>query len=165
MAGGIMTILSVVYASAPTDEVIIPTLEIQIPNGEPIRICSGFEDQVLGVDGVYHLFEAGSLSIALPKKDTSGQQTLTFGVANVSGIAQSYIDESLESGEQVPLIFREYLVSDKSAPARRPYTMVLVGGRLEGGEAQFEGSYQDLLNQAWPRERYTAQNAPGIKYL
>lgn len=160
-----MTILSIVYASAPDSEVIIPTLEIQIPTGDPIRICADFEDHVLGVDGVYHLFEAGAISIALPKKDTSGQQALTFGIANVSGRAQRYVDEALESGAQVKLIYREYLISDKSEPARRPYEMVLSGGQLEGGEAVFEGSYYDLLNAAWPRERYTAQNAPGLKYL
>lgn len=160
-----MTVLSVVYASAPTDEVIIPALIIDVPDAEPIRICCGFEDHLLGVDGAYQHFEAGSLSIALPKKDTSGQQSLTFGVANVNGIAQRHVDTALESGESVLMTYLEFLASDKSAPASRPYKMILAGGQFEGVEAQFEGSYQDLLNTAWPRERYTAQNAPGIKYL
>lgn len=160
-----MTILAVVYASAPTDEVIIPTLEIQLPGGAPIRICVGFEDQYLGVDGAYQMFEAGSLSISLPSKNTSGQQTLAFGVAGVNGRAQRYVDQALESGVRIPLIYREYLESDKSAPARRPYTLVLSGGEFEGDEAQFEASYYDLLNTSWPRERYTAATAPGLRYL
>lgn len=160
-----MTILKIVYASAPTGEVIIPSLEIQIPNGEPVRICDGFEDHLLGVDGEYKLFEAGSLSIALPAKNTTGQQALTFGVPNANGLAQRYVDDALESGVRVPLIYREYLASDKSAPARRPYVLTMGGGVFEGMEAQFEASYYDLLNSAWPRERYTAETAPGIKYL
>lgn len=161
-----MTILAEVYASAPTDEVIIPTLEIAVPGLAPIRICTGFEDHLLGVDGVMTLFEAGSLSITLPTVNaTSGQQTLQFGVANVNGIAQQHIDAALESGQATTLIYREYLSSDKTQPARRPYVMVLSGGTLEGGEAVFEASYYDLLNTAWPRERYTAETAPGIKYL
>lgn len=160
-----MTILSVVYASSPSDEVIIPTLEIQVPGHVPIRICAGFEDQMLGVDGVYVQFEAGSLQVALPASNTTGQQTLTFGVSNVNGIAQRYVDDALESGQEVKVIYREYLASDPSAPARLPYVMTLTGGQFENGDAQFEAGYYDLLNAAWPRERYTAENAPGLKYL
>lgn len=160
-----MTILQTVYASAPTSEVIIPTLEIQVPDGDPIRICQGFEDQLLGVDGVYQLFEAGSISIALPSKNTTGRQSLTFGVANANGLVQRHVDAALAEGVVVPMIYREYLASDKSAPAHKPYKMVMGGGVLEGMEAQLEASYYDLLNAAWPRERYTAETAPAIKYL
>jgi len=160
-----MTILSVVYASAPADEVSIPTLEIQIPGVATVRICSGFEDQILAVDGVNQTFEAGSLAVSLPSRNTSGQQTLTFGLWNVDGVAQRHVDAALEAGVQVKLIYREYLASDRSAPAARPYEMVLAGGAFEGGEAQFEASYYDILNTAWPRERYTVETAPGLKYL
>ena len=160
-----MTIRSVVYASAPADEVVIPTLEIQVPGHLPIRICTGFEDQLLGVDGQFVLFEAGSLQVALPASNTTGQQTLTFGVSNVNGVVQRYVDDALEAGQLVLLIYREYLASDKSAPASRVRTMTLQGGQLSNGEAQFEAGYYDLLNAAWPRERFTAENAPGVKYL
>lgn len=159
-----MTILKTVYASGGAD-VIIPSVEIQIPGIDTVRICQGFEDQLLGVDGVYHLFTAGSISITLPARNTSGQQNLNFGFANVNGDVQRYVDKALESNERVQLIYREYLESDKSAPAKRPYYMVVRGGVLEEGEAQFQASYYDILNVSWPRERYTAQNAPGIKYL
>ena len=60
-----MTILAEWYASAPTDDVAISTLEIRVPGMEPLRICNGFEDQVLGVDGVMVLFEAGPLSVEI----------------------------------------------------------------------------------------------------
>jgi len=160
-----MTILSVVYASAPAGEVIIATLEIVVPGHPPIRICDGFENHMLGVDGQLVQFEAGSLQVALPARNTRGQQTLSFGVSNVNGIAQRYVDDALEAGELVRLIYRAYLESDKSAPAERPRTMTLTGGQFERGEAVFEAGYYDLLNAAWPRERYTAESAPGLKYL
>lgn len=160
-----MTILQVVYASAPSDEILLPTLEIQIPGREPIRVVNGFEDQWLGVDGELVLFQACAMSIALPKKDTSGRQALTFGIGNVNGQLQEYIDAALEAGQPVPLIYREYLASDKSAPASRPHVLTMGGGVLEGDTAQFEAAYYDLLNAAWPRERYTAENAPGLKYV
>lgn len=160
-----MTMVAVWYASAPTDEVAIASLEINVPGHDPIRICNGYEDQWLGIDGVYRFFEAGSLSVALPAKNTTGQQTLSFGVPGVNGIAQRYVDDALEAGEVVTMTYRMYLVSDKSAPAERPRVMTVVGGGFEGADATFEGSYYDLLNSAWPRERYTVESAPGVQYL
>lgn len=160
-----MTILAVVYASAPTSEILFPTLEIQVPGNEPIRLVNGYEDQNFGVDGFMRLFTACPISVALPKKDTSGRQKLTFGIGSTNGEIQRYVDDALESGNLVPLIYREYLLSDKSAPARKPYVMNMSGGSLEANIAKLEASYYDLLNAAWPRERYTAQNSPGLKYV
>lgn len=159
-----MTAIAVLYASAPSGEVILPTIEIRVAGREPLRVVNGFEDQVLGVDGVYHLFTAAPLSLSLPKKDTSGTQKLNFGVGNVTGQIQEYVDAALESGEYVPLIYREYSSADKSAPASKPYAMTLKGGTLEATQASFEASFYDMLNHAWPRQRYTAENAPGLKY-
>ncbi|WP_286936128.1 DUF1833 family protein [Achromobacter sp. UBA4530] len=156
-----MSTLAEVYASAPAGELIIPTLEIAIAGQAPIRICSGFEDHVLS--GM--LFEAGSLSISLPAKNTTGMQTLNFGVAGVNSLVQKYFDQALETGEAVKITYREYLESDKSQPARRPYVMDLIGGSLQDGEAQLSAGFFDVLNLRWPRELYTAQNAPGIRYL
>lgn len=160
-----MTILAVVYASRPTDERIIPTLEIRVPGLEPLRICSGYEDQWLYVDGVPQFFEAGSLSLSLPARNTTGQQTLTFGVSGVNGEAQRYVDAALESDDISTMVYREYLESDKTAPASKPYVMTIAGGGFDGPEASFEGSYYDLLNSAWPRDRYTSITAPGVQYL
>lgn len=160
-----MSIISVVYASAPVGEYIIPSVEILIPGQEPIRVCNGYVDRLLGVDGAFQLFEAGSLSIALPAKNTSGQQSLAFGIGNVNGRVQASVDAALESGAEVPLIYREYVSTDLLNPARRPLRMIVTGGSMKGGQAQFQASFYDLLNSAWPRERYTAQTAPGVRYL
>ncbi len=141
-----------------------PLLPDEVGHQPPLRICDGFEDQLLGVDGQMVPFEAGSLQVALPARNTKGQQTLSFGVSNVNGIAQRYVDDALEAGAWVFLTYRAYLESDKSAPAERPRTMTLIGGQLERGEAVFEAGYYDLLNAAWPRDRFTAETAPGLKY-
>lgn len=158
-------VLSIVYASAPVDEIIIPTIEIPIPGMPTIRVCNGFEDLMLGVDGVFQLFEASQLEISLPGKNTSGQQSLNFGLGNVSGRVQRAVEQALESGAEIPLIYREYLNSERGAPAKTPYVMVITGGTLQGVDSSFEASYYDLLNTSWPRERYTAETAPGIRYL
>lgn len=160
-----MTILATVYASAPAAEVIIPALEIRVPGKDPIRVCGGYEDHTLGVGGSDYLFKAAPIAVSLPKRDTSGQQNLAFAVAGLDGTEQAHIEAALEDDELVEIVYLEYLASDKTAPARVPLVMVVVGGVIEGMEAKFEASFYDLLNSAWPRERYTAESAPGLKYL
>ena len=159
-----MSILDVVYSSAPAAEVIISTLEIKHPTAfETIRICDGFEDQTVTLeDDSVVTFLAGGIDIALPKKDTSGQQTLAFAIDNVTGEAERAVDAAIEAGGQVTVIFRPYLYSDLSAPAEPPLVLTMVGGQFEGSVVQIEAAYFDLLNTAWPRKRYTLEFAPGL---
>ncbi len=162
----ISTILQTVLASAPTDEILISTLEIQVAGQPSIRLVHAYDDMTLGVPGQGpQVFEACSLEIALPKKDTSGNQSLSFGLGIVDSRAQNLVQIAQDSGLETYLIYREYLSSDLSTPARAPYTMVVSGGEFNGPTLQVEASYFDLLNFAWPRQRYTAENAPGVKYM
>lgn len=160
-----MTILKTVYASAPEDELILITLEIRLSPTDVVRVVQGFENHMLGVDGVYQGFTAAAISVALPSSNTSGQQSLRFSIGGINSLIQRHVDAALESSTPITLIYREYLESDKSAPARQPYAMTISGIQLEGDEAQIEASYWDILNYAWPRQRYTEETAPGIKYL
>lgn len=161
-----MKILDIVYSSAPTDIIMIPTIEINHPSFDPIRICAGFND----VDAMLETseqvtFVATGMDIALPAKDQSGQQVLTFAIDNVMGEVQQAIDASIDAGGQAKLIYRVYLSTDLSEPAEPPLEMTIVGGVLEGSVAQIQAAYYDLLNTAWPRERYTAKFAPCIRYM
>lgn len=162
-----MSILDVVYSSAPASEVIIPTLEIRHPSAfDPIRICAGFEDQTVTLeDDSVVTFIAGGIDVALPAKNTSGQQKLIFAIDNVTGQAQQAIDAAIAAGGQTSIIYRTYLSSDLTAPAEPPLYMTLVGGTFEGSTVQLQASYYDLLNTSWPRERYTLDFSPGLAYL
>src|SRR5690625_280705 len=160
-----MTILKTVYASAPDDELIVMTLEIRLSPSDVVRVGQGCENHMLGVDGVYREFTASAISVALPSSNTSGQQSLRFSIGGLNSLIQRHMDAALESSTPITLIYREYLESDKSAPARQPYIMTISGIQLEGDEAQLEASYWDILNYSWPRQRYTEETAPGIKYL
>lgn len=161
-----MTTLSEYYASAPTDELKINTLVIDAREAGKgfLRLCDGFEDQNLGVEGVLVPFEACSLSVSLPARNTSGQQELAFSVGGANHIAQEYIDAATETDALITMRFREYFISDKMNPVSE-IEMVLVGGAFEGDMCQFTGSFQDLLNLRWPRQLYTINNAPGLQYF
>ncbi len=161
-----MTTLQKVYASAPTSEVLIRTLEIKPADADPIRVCAQFEDQELTLEtGETVTFLGTHMDLARPAKNTSGQQSLKFAFANVTATAQEVIEGALESGEPVIVIYREYLSSDTSAPAYRPAQLTMVGGTFEGLMLQVEASYFEILNTSWPRKRYTAEFAPGLRYI
>jgi len=166
----ISTLLQTVYSTAPPDALLLETIEIRVPGLQPLRYVDGFKDMNLGTTGgtgtpVYPVFTAANISIDLPKVSAGGNQTLKFGFAGSADIAEPYIRAALESTAPSVLIYRQYLSSDIRKPCRTPYTMTIVGGEIKGGDVIFEAAYMDMLNLAWPRERYTSESAPGIRYM
>lgn len=160
-----MTVLDQVYASG--GDVILNTIELTCGAWDaPILICQGFEDQTcIDEDGRELTFIAAGIDVALPKKSSSGAQNLTFAIDNITGEAQQKIDQALEAEERVNLTFRIFLASDKSAPAEPPYRMTVSGGAMNGTSVQVQAGFFDLINTAWPRDLYTSEFAPGLKYL
>lgn len=161
-----MTILETVFASGGND-VVIPTLELTCDAwAAPVLICGGFENHTCVTEDDRTLtFQAAGIEVALPKRDTSGQQMLTFAIDNVTGEAQRLIDAALEAGEMIHLTFRHYLASDKTAPAANPLKFVVREGSMRGSSVQINASFFDLINTAWPRRFYTADFAPGLRYF
>lgn len=160
-----MTILNQVYASG--GDIIIPTLELTCPAwADPVLICAGFEDQTCVTEDARTLtFIAAGIDVALPKKTNTGAQNLNFAIDNITGEAQRKIDEALEAEARVMLTYREFLASDKSAPAQAPYRFVVRGGQMRGTSVQITAGFFDAINTAWPRDLYTLNFAPGVRYL
>lgn len=162
-----MTSLAVYYASAPADEVPISSLEILHPDIATILTCSGYEDQTLTLEsGETLVFPASGLDVALPEKSTEGQQNLTFAIENVTGTALREIQRVLRgnSKEPIKVNYRLYLTSDLQHP-KLVLKMLMVTADFQYVTTQVQASYMDIINRAWPRKRYTAEFAPGIKYI
>jgi len=160
--------LSITYASAPTGDVQISTLEVVHPSFPAIRTCSGFVDQSVTLEtGEEATFQASMLDVSLPARDATGQQNLQFAIENVTGIAQNAIRSVIDSDDPDPVtvIYRMYLSSDLSEPAEPPLRMVLVAPDFQGASTQVVCSYLDIINTATNRDRYTTDFAPGLKYL
>lgn len=161
-----MSLINEVYSSAPADYVIIPSLEILVPGYEPIRIVGAYQDYTLTDEtSTANLFQGAAFDYKEPAKNTSGQQNLSFIIANVTGEAQRAVDYALENNLEVPVIWRCHLSTDLSAPAKPPYKMTLRGGEFKGGQVQIDAGYFDPLNYAWPRNRYLIPFATGLRYV
>jgi hypothetical protein len=161
-----MTALETLYASGGK-AVIIPTLELFCtPWAAPIYICQGFEDITAKTEaGVTASFTAAGLAAALPKRDNSGNQTLTFAIDNVTGEAQQLIDQALEARAKIGLVLRIFLSTDLTTPADRPYRMNVLNGFMEGPSVQLNAGYFDLINLGWPRRKYDLSFAPCLRYI
>lgn len=161
-----MTVLEQVYASAGND-VIIETLELTCAAwSSSLALCNGFEDhECITEDGRTVMFLAAAIEVALPKRTNQGDQSLTFGLDNITGEAQGLIDASLDGDALIYITYRAYLNSDKSAPADAPYRMIVRGGTIQGSQVQVNAGFYDLINTAWPRNFYTSEFSPGLKYL
>jgi len=146
---------------------MIPTLTLRCSSwAAPIYMCSGFDDVVATLEtGQSVKFTATAFDAALPKRDDSGNQTLTFAIDNVTGVAQQLIDQALEARQAITLEFRMFLSSDLTAPAERPYRMKVLSGFMEGASVQLQAGYFDFVNLAWPRRRYTLDVAPCLRYV
>jgi len=160
-----MSVLETVYASG--GDIIIDTLELSCPAwSSSIFICNGFENHTcIDEDDREITFIAAGIAVALPKKNNSGAQMLTFAIDNITGEAQGLIDDALEAEERVTLIYRAFLASNKTVPADTPYRMTVLSGDMQGSVIHIQAGFFDLLNTAWPRDKYTASFAPGLKYI
>ena len=160
------TLIERVYASAGS-EVIIDTVVLACPAwDEPLYIVKGYEDMTLGLDGVvFKTFMAAPIAIALPKKSNQGNQTLSFAIDNVTGQAQKLIDSALFFSQRITLTFRRYLNVDLTSPSEKPFYATVLGGNVTGTTVQIEAGFADILNFAWPRRLYTADFAPGLRYV
>lgn len=161
-----MTAIETLYASGGR-AVIIPTLELFCtPWAAPLYLCSGFDDIVATTEGgVTARFSATAFDAALPKRDNSGNQSLSFAIDNVTGEAQRLIDQALDARAKIGMVFRVFLSTDLSVPAEAPYRMTVLSGFMEGASVQLQAGYFDLINLAWPRRKYTLAFAPCLRYI
>lgn len=148
-------------------DAIIRTLELTSPGwSEPVFICNGFDD-VTAVDeaGRTITFIAANIDITLAAKNNKGNQTLAFAVDNTTGEVSKRIDQAIAANARVTAIYRTYLNTNFSAPAEKPYVLTVLGGTLQGQEAQLETGYFNLIGVAWPRALYTVNYAPALRYI
>lgn len=160
------TVLDIFRASAGKD-LEIPTLELTCPVwGESLFLCAGFKNfTFIDENGRVLTFEASGIDVTLPKRSNDGGQSLGLAIDNVRGKAQQLIDLAKHWGARITIIYRTYLESDPTAPAEQPLRLTALSATMEGPTVQILAGYFDLVNAAWPRDRYTAVNFPGIKYI
>lgn len=159
-----MTILNRLYASSGT-EVIIETLQINI-GSEIHYLYKGYEDvTVITEDGETITFTACAIDLALPARNSDGTQDLQFAISNIKGNVSTAIRDAIDELSSATLKYRNYISTDLTAPASKPFTLKVKSGSWTALQVQIKSGYMNILDTAWPRNRYTLPFYPGLRYI
>lgn len=160
-----MTILDELYASGGT-EISLPCLSFRCSAWESIHLCQGFTDTTAALETAEVVtFTATDFVAQLPARGENGLQNVQFTIGATLDVLNK-IDAAIENYNKVYVDYREYLLSDLTAPAKPVQTMVVTPYTFNSDTNQisFVAGFNDLVNKAWPRTRYTTKITPGLKY-
>lgn len=163
--------LAEAYASAPTAEVILHTLEFRHPSfTAPLRVVNDHQDlsATLEADAPEDAstevtFVAFSFRFRLPDVQKTGMPEIEIEIDNVSREVLAYIDQAANSDDLIEVTYRPYLASDTSAPQMDPpVTLVLHDVDADVFAIRARASFGDYGNRRFPGEWYDAQRFPGL---
>jgi len=149
--------LNEIYASGGQ----LPDVTLDIENDEigNMHFILAYEDKIIN-DIKY---TASAFSVQLPERSDSGFTDLAFSICGVSGQCYDYIKRALASHATTYLTLKQWHSETKEL--LYTLTLTVTGGQLTRDQANFTASFCDMLNTEFPKLRYTANNAPGLKYV
>lgn len=149
--------LNEIYASGGQ----LPDVTLDIENDEigNLHFILAYEDEIIN-DLTY---TASAFSVQLPERSDSGFTDLAFSICGVSGQCYDYIKRALASHATTYLTLQQWHSETKEL--LYTLTLTVTGGQLTRDQANFTASFCDMLNTEFPKLRYTANNAPGLKYV
>ena len=165
------------YASAPSDVVILHTLELRHPafiddedNQTTIRVvrdhvshkCTLEDSASLGA-GQEVEFQAMAFDLSLPSVNTSPTPEIVVSIDNVSTEMIKYLDLAIESQDMIELTYRPYLSNDLSCPQMNPpITLVITDIKADIMKITATARMMDIGNKSFPSENYTVKKYPGL---
>ena len=151
--------LNEIYASGGT----LPLYCLVIENSVigTLRYVLAYEDMALGGND----YRAAGFTISMPERSDSGFTDLSFGVCNASGEVYSYLRalQASATPESTYITLEQWHPETKTK--LYSLTLTMTGVQLDSSQAVFTASFADMLNTEFPKLRYTANNAPGLKYV
>lgn len=159
------------YASAPSSEVILHTLELRHPTfTEPLRVVNDHEDLTATLEagapangGEAVLFVRYAFRFRLPEVLTSGTPEIEIEIDNVARDIVAALDMAAQSASLIEVTYRPFLASDLSAPQMDPpITLVLHDVEADVFAVRGRASFGDFANRRFPGEWYDAERFPGL---
>lgn len=159
------------YASAPSDEVILHTLEIRHPAfTQPIRVVRDNQDLLAGLEpsapvdaGQRVTFTAFAFDFVPPPSGPQANPEVTIAVDNVSQEIGAALEQAIDSMSPIEITYRPYLASHPAQPEMNPpLHMTVLGGQINALRATLRAGFTDFANKRFPGEMYTAARFPGL---
>lgn len=165
------------YASAPSEVVLLHTLELRHPafiddKGNPtaIRIVRDnknytcrLEDTAPLNPGVEVEFQALAFDLELPPVEAIPVPEITLSIDNVSTEIIKYLDRAVETQDMIEMTYRPYLTNDLSSPQMDPpITLVITEVTADISKISATARMMDIGNKSFPAENYTVKKYPGL---
>lgn len=154
------------FATAPTDDLQIHTLEIyndNDPQSETYFLCNDMVDHVLtNEDATQHTYQAANFSFTLPTSDNEGAPEMQISISNIGGVVQNYIERVRDYGP-ITVKYRVFLASNTSQPQTdNPLRLFLTEVNIDAFQVNGRVSFVDILNKPFPSINYNISNFPNI---
>ncbi len=169
--------LAEVYASAPTAEVVLYTLELSHSafvddedNPTVLRIVAQHEDHDCRLEpsaphdaGDIVTFLRCPFSFDRPEQSATALPEAQLSIDNVSRELIPQMDRAIETTEEIRIIYREFLASLKSTGPSYVITG-LKGKRVSAGLFRVTGAvgFTDLVNGRFPLNDYSTDTHRGL---
>ena len=159
------------YASAPTDAVILHTLEFRHPDfTAPIRVVNDHANLTATLEatapanpGAAVEFIRFAFRFTLPELMTTGTPEIESEIDNVDASIVAYMDAAAQSDQLIEVTYRPYLSTDLSAPQMDPpLTLVIRQVTADIFRVRARAGYADLANRKFPSEVYDAERFVGL---
>ena len=150
--------LNEIYASGGQ----LPVVTLSINNSEIGTLRYVLDNQPRQISG--QTFEASAFTVQLPERSESGFTDLSFSICGVNGECFQYVRSALSSHATTYITLQHRHPEDLTSVLYE-LTLTVTGGQITREAATFTASFCDMLNTEFPKLRYTAQNAPGLKYV
>jgi len=165
------------YAQAPTDAIILHTLELRHPDfrdeaGNPvaIRVVRDQQDLTARLEadaplnaGQMVTFIAMGFELDLPPVDTAPVPEIVVTLDNVSREIVRHLDAAAESQAVIEITYRPYLSNDLEGPQMDPpITLVLTEVEADVQRVTARARMMDIGNKAFPSRNYTTREFPGL---
>ena len=165
------------YASAPSDVVILHTLELRHPsfvdeNGAniAIRVVRDHANLTAKLEASAPLnpnewvdFIAMGFDLQLPPVNTAPVPEITITLDNVSREIVTHLDGAAESQSMIEITYRPYLSTDLDGPQMDPpLTLILTNVEANAFRITGRARMLDIGNKSFPSQTYSAVNFPGL---
>lgn len=165
------------YASAPSDVILLHTLELRHPSfvdseGNPTAIrvvrdnvnhtCTLEETAPLNAGEAVE-FVAMAFDLCLPPVEAIPVPEITLTLDNVSTEIIKYLDQAVETQDMIEMTYRPYLSDDLTCPQMNPpITLVITNIKADITKITAIARMMDIGNKSFPAENYTVKKYPGL---
>lgn len=165
------------YASAPSNVILLHTLELRHPSfidesGKPtaIRVVRDNINHICILEDSAPLdaskaveFIAMGFDLELPPIEAIPVPEITLTLDNVSTEIIQYLDRAVETQDMIEMTYRPYLSNDLSCPQMNPpITLVITEITADISKISATARMMDIGNKSFPAESYTVKKYPGL---